>query len=237
MRIKINKLIIIVMLLSGLVAKLSAAEKIEGEISSSTTVETTQDATTSGTNEIDGSQYVLNCSECHGYDGNSPLSVWPNLAGLNENYIVKQLNDFKTGRRNHQQMKEVVSMIPSNQVFEALAKYFSEQVLHHLPAKNIGNNKLVNLELGKELYTGKRIEYGIPGCTNCHGVKGMGGADGKYPRLAGQHKLYIVNQMKLFRAKERTNDVPAMMQNISMLMDDEDIESVAAYIESLGSNK
>jgi len=43
--------------------------------------------------------------------------------------------------------------------------------------------------------------------------------------------------MKLFRSKERTNDSPPMMQNIAMLMDDEDIESVAVYIASVGKNR
>ena len=39
--------------------------------------------------------------------------------------------------------------------------------------------------------------------------------------------------MKLFRSKERSNANPAMMRNIAMVMDDEDIESVAAYIITL----
>jgi len=41
---------------------------------------------------------------------------------------------------------------------------------------------------------------------------------------------YIVKQMQMFRSKERKNDTPAQMRNIARQMDDEDIESVAAYI-------
>jgi len=181
---------------------------------------------------LEGLQYILNCSECHGFDGNSISHEWPNIAGLNVNYIQKQLMDFKEGRRSNKDMDEVVRSIPSDEILNQLAHYYSTQKIQPLRKKS-KKNKLAKLDLGEEIYSGKRIDYGIPGCLFCHGKDGKGGEDGKYPRLVGQYREYIVKQMKLFRSRERKNDVPSMMQNIARVMDDEDIESVAAYIERL----
>lgn len=67
-------------------------------------------------------------------------------------------------------------------------------------------------------------------------TRGEGGVDKKgnlYPRLTSQYQQYSIKQLKLFRASKRINDSPAMMRNIASLMDDEDIESVVAYIASL----
>ena len=39
------------------------------------------------------------CAACHGADGNSALSVNPNLAGQGADYITRQLQHFKSGVR------------------------------------------------------------------------------------------------------------------------------------------
>ncbi len=188
-------------------------------------------------NELKGLKHILNCSDCHGFDGNSTNPKWPNLAGMHPTYLVKQLMDFKYGHRSNHEMDDVVKNIPSDSVIEEMAEYFYAQNLLPIKSTKKMHSSLVDLNLGKEIFDGKRIEYGIPACSACHGEDGLGGKEGKYPRLAGQHRQYIIRQMKLFRSRERKNDVPAMMQNIARVMDDEDIESVAAYIELLSVTK
>ena len=184
--------------------------------------------------ELKGENFVLNCSECHGYDGNSKDVNIPNIAGLSKNYIIKQLRDFQSGRRKSKEMSDVVQAFPSEAAMIALAGYFSEQAMTSLnKAEDYSNNKQVNLVLGKEIFDGKRMEYGIPACKACHGADGMGTKEGRYPRLQGQHREYIVQQMQLFHTKKRSNDNPSMMRNIAMIMDSEDIESVAAYISTI----
>jgi cytochrome c553 len=181
--------------------------------------------------EIDGSRYILNCSECHGFDGNSLSQEWPNIAGLNKQYIIRQLDDFKTGKRINAEMTQIVREFPSNKELNSLAQYFSKQKMinGNIP-DNIKKHEFVDLKIGEEIFTGKRIEYGIPACSACHGKDGMGDEAGKFPRLVGQNMGYIIKQMELFRSKERSNDIPPQMQNIAKEMDDEDIASVAAYI-------
>ena len=45
-----------------------------------------------------GKQKSGACAACHGADGNSTNPDWPKLAGQNENYMAKQLMDFKEGQ-------------------------------------------------------------------------------------------------------------------------------------------
>ncbi len=186
----------------------------------------------------DGSRYILNCSECHGFDGNSISPEWPNIAGLNKSYMIRQLKDFKEGKRANEEMTQIVKEFPSGKELASLAKYFSKQkITNPNTPKIIEQYSLVDLKLGEEIFTGKRIEYGIPACSACHGKEGLGDKEGKFPRLVGQHMAYIIKQMKLFRSKERSNDTPAQMRNIALKMDDEDIESVAAYIAYMSTEK
>lgn len=181
--------------------------------------------------ELKGMKYVLNCSECHGFDGNSNDGKWPNIAGLSQIYLKKQLLDFKSGLRKNKEMSDVVQHFPSDEILGELAEYFSMQTgINTNTKEKIARYKKVDLKLGEDIYLGKRIEYGIPGCQACHGLNGEGDKEGKYPKLKNQHVDYLVLQMKLFRSKERSNDRPAMMRNVSRMMDEEDIESVAAYI-------
>jgi cytochrome c553 len=50
------------------------------------------------------------CFACHGADGLAKAPDAPNLAGQNESYLVKALNDYKSGARHH----EVMSMMTRN---------------------------------------------------------------------------------------------------------------------------
>ena len=39
------------------------------------------------------------CGACHGADGNSAAPNFPKLAGQGERYLLKQMNDIKSGNR------------------------------------------------------------------------------------------------------------------------------------------
>jgi cytochrome c553 len=66
------------------------------------------------------------CAACHGVDGNAPNPLWPNLAGQNAPYLVKQLKDFKSGARKNPIMSPQVMPL-SDQDVENLADYFASQ--------------------------------------------------------------------------------------------------------------
>lgn len=44
-----------------------------------------------------GKAKSLTCAACHGADGNSPLTIYPKLAGQHEKYLEKQLKELKLG--------------------------------------------------------------------------------------------------------------------------------------------
>ena len=131
-------------------------------------------------------------------------------------------------------MTQIVREVPSDKELASLAGFFSSQkMVNQNTPESIKNHEFVDLKIGEEIFTGKRVEYGIPACSACHGKDGMGDKTGVFPRLAGQQMDYIIKQMEDFRSEERSNDSPAQMRNIAKQMDDEDIASVAAYIAYL----
>ncbi len=51
------------------------------------------------------------CVGCHGPAGISVAPAYPNLAGQKEQYVVKQLKDFKSGARKDPTMNAMVAAI------------------------------------------------------------------------------------------------------------------------------
>ncbi len=66
-------------------------------------------------------------------------------------------------------------------------------------------------------------------CVACHGAKGVSPND-LWPNLAGQKKGYLVKQMKDFKSGSRKDPV---MTSQAMIINDADIEHIAAYYSSL----
>ncbi|HHC71396.1 MAG TPA: cytochrome c, partial [Thiotrichales bacterium] len=94
------------------------------------------------------------CAACHGQDGNSPAPNFPKLAGQHPGYMVKQLKDFKAGKRKDATMAPMALPL-SEQDMEDIAAYFSAQ------KKQMGaaDEKLV--ERGQALYRGGDAAEGI----------------------------------------------------------------------------
>lgn len=64
------------------------------------------------------------CSACHGVAGISAVPTYPNLAGQKEAYTLKQLKDFKSGKRNDPTMKGMVASLSDTDMAD-LAAYFA----------------------------------------------------------------------------------------------------------------
>ena len=64
------------------------------------------------------------CAACHGVNGVSASPIWPNLAGQKEQYLIKQLKDFKSGKRKEPTMAPMVTPL-KDQDIKDLAAYFS----------------------------------------------------------------------------------------------------------------
>ena len=66
------------------------------------------------------------CAACHGPDGNSTNPMWPKLAGQHAPYMVKQLKDFKAGKRKDPVMAPMAAPL-SEADMENLAAYYASQ--------------------------------------------------------------------------------------------------------------
>ena len=68
---------------------------------------------------------TTSCETCHGYKGKSPtITSIPKIAGQNRAYLIKQLEDFKSGERKSPTMNTLTSGMSSQRIRE-LADYFS----------------------------------------------------------------------------------------------------------------
>lgn len=166
------------------------------------------------------------CAACHGIDGNSAVSVNPNLAGQHADYIAKQLAEFKAGTRANAIMAGMAAgLTPENMA--DLGAYFRTQKFRAPGAKN---RDLV--EQGRKLYRGGDSSRGLPACSACHSPTGAGMAS-QYPRIGGQHADYTVAQLKAFRAGERANDGAAMMRTVAAKLTDTEMSALAEYLAGL----
>jgi cytochrome c553 len=171
------------------------------------------------------------CAACHGADGNSLVPMYPKLAGQSENYIVKQLADFKKGAtsagkegRADPIMAGMV-MALSEQDMADLGAYFASQTISAGTASGT--------EKGHALYVGGDVERKIPACAGCHGISGKGMPAAGFPSLAAQQADYLKNQLVKFRSGARANDNNAVMRNIAMELSDSEIADLAQQISSL----
>lgn len=71
-----------------------------------------------------GRAKAMMCQACHGLDGLSKTPDAPNIAGQTEQYIVTQLQAFKSGTRKNDAMSVVAPSLSDTDVGN-LAAYFS----------------------------------------------------------------------------------------------------------------
>lgn len=166
------------------------------------------------------------CAACHGTDGNSLVPMYPNIAGQHEDYIAKQLAEFKSGLRSDPVMAGMVAAL-SPEDMKNLAAYFATQEV-----KKGAKPSEVN-QAGRDLYFGGDAKRGITACAACHSPTGQGMALAKFPALTHQKADYVKATLKKFRSGERGNDMNAMMRGVAVKLTDKDIEDVTAFLSSL----
>ena len=166
------------------------------------------------------------CAACHAVDGNSAAAANPKLAGLNAEYLYKQLTEFKSGDRKNAVMSGMVANLTPQDMLNLSAYYSAQQ-------PKPGTSKDQELALhGQKIYRGGVMGAGVPACASCHGAQGKG-IPAQFPRLAGQHSDYIYTQLNDFRVGKRSNDGAKMMRTIAAKMTDADMKAVASYIQGL----
>ena len=166
------------------------------------------------------------CGSCHGADGNSPLAMNPKLAGQSARYMVKQLQDFKSGARAGAIMASMVLSL-SDQDMEDIAAWYSSQ------QPTIQGADPESIELAERIYRAGNSEIAVAACSACHSPTGKGNAPAGFPSLSGQHAEYTLQQLKDFRSGVRQNDGGEMMRTVVERLTDKELEALASYVSGL----
>lgn len=72
-----------------------------------------------------GKKLSVTCASCHGAKGVSMAPMWPNLAGQKAVYMVKQLKDFKSGKRKDPSMGPMAKPLSDKDMEDVSAYYQS----------------------------------------------------------------------------------------------------------------
>lgn len=168
--------------------------------------------------------YAAVCVACHGADGNSAIPVNPKLSQQHPEYLVKQLQEFKSGKRENAVMVGFASTL-SDEDMRNVAYWLASQKA----TPGAASDKTL-VTLGERIYRGGIADKQVAACMGCHGPKGSG-IPAQYPRLSGQHAEYTVAQMVSFRDGARKNSL--QMAQVASKLNDREIKAVSDYIAGL----
>ncbi len=164
------------------------------------------------------------CAACHGADGNSAIPANPKLAQQHPEYLVKQLQEFKAGKRNNAIMKGFAT---------ALSEDDMRNIAYWLTAKKAKPGFAKDKELvalGEKIYRGGIADRQVAACAGCHSPNGAG-IPSQFPRIGGQHADYSVAQLTGFRDGARGNSL--QMGQVAAKLNDREIKAVADYVAGL----
>jgi cytochrome c553 len=163
------------------------------------------------------------CSSCHGMDGNSVSPTFPKLAGQRMEYLKAQLLAFRDHTRAdphaHTYMWGMAAHLTDPQI-DGLATYFSSQKM----SPGVPGNP-ADMAAGQKLFLEGNPDREIPACMACHGQNAEG--QDAFPRLASQHRDYMIEQIAHFRTNARANEI---MHENSMHLSADEARQVATFL-------
>ena len=179
-----------------------------------------------------GQEVFETCVPCHNADGSgNPTVGAPNIAGMKEWYVERELEKFRAGVRGMHfndvegmRMRPMALSLTSEEDVKAVAHYV--ETLAPVPhASSIPGDP----KAGEALYAT---------CSSCHGDNGAGNQDLGGPRLAGVDDWYLATELRKFRSGVRgTNPKDRegrLMRPMARALPDEDaIRNVVAYVGTL----
>ena len=172
-----------------------------------------------------GAQLAASCGACHTSDGSRGTPANPILQGQHPEYLVKQLTEFKAGKRKNAIMSGMAASIATEEDMKHIAAYFASKTAKPGFAKNKDT-----VALGEQIYRGGIASKQVPACAGCHSPNGAG-IPAQYPRIGGQHAEYAESQLVSFRSGARANS--AQMMGIAAKLSDQEIKAVSDYLAGL----
>lgn len=178
------------------------------------------------------------CAACHGRNGEGGRGgSYPRLAGLKEEYIAKQLRDFKTRKRLNMPMYPYATEreLPERDIRD-IARLLSQiELPTQLPPPDAPLTALERLQAAQAVFNVASVDGDVQRgaelyeeeCSDCHGPEGWGEDDA--PQLAGQYTEYLRRQIAGFRSGRRLNEE---MEGVFDEIDADDLQDIFAYLAS-----
>jgi cytochrome c553 len=163
-----------------------------------------------------GAALAEGCAGCHGAKGISPADAFPNLAGLPADVIYKQLDDYRTGKRQNPIMQGMAAAL-SDQNIADLAAHFAA-----LPA---GKQSGADAAAPPLIRVGSPLRSIAP-CAACHGP--LGRKEGA-PPLHGQKGAYLKAQLDAFASGTRHNDINQQMREVARALSASERDALADW--------
>ena len=179
-----------------------------------------------------GREVFETCVPCHNADGSgNPEIGAPNIAGMKEWYVQRELEKFRAGTRGMHfndvegmRMRPMALTLTTEDDVKAVAHY-----VETLPPVRHVSSLPGDPKAGATLYAT---------CGACHGDNGAGNQDLGAPRIAGVDDWYLATELRKFRNGVRGTDPKdregRLMRPMARALPDEDaIRNVVAYAETL----
>ncbi len=166
------------------------------------------------------------CAECHGLDGAGNHIKFPRLAGQKPDYIVKQLYEFRDGKRANDggQMHKTATEVATAD-YARVADWFAQQAPPWPKPTIEGEGDLAR---AREL--ANKGDGQSDGCLSCHSAAGFNADNPKLtPRIAGQRDWYLAKELADYRDGRRGGPNDTMVK-IAKRLSDSDIRDLAVLL-------
>ncbi|SHF09343.1 Cytochrome c553 [Microbulbifer donghaiensis] len=171
------------------------------------------------------------CAACHGQaaEGSTAMKA-PALAGQSADYLVRQLQYFRSGVRGTAegdalgaQMRPMAQMLADDAAVENVSAFIAG-----LPAASPAATVAGDPVQGNKQYQSK--------CGACHGSAGQGNDALNSPRLVGLGDAYLIRQFENFRKGLRgshpDDKYGRQMKMMAATLNDQQLKDVAAFLNS-----
>jgi len=125
-------------------------------------------------NAAAGESKVAVCGACHGVAGQSTIGANPKLAGQSARYLIKQMNDIKSGARNVALMTGLLNGSSDQDIADMAAYYAAQEV-------TLEGADPEMIELGESIYEGGVAALNVAACSACHSPTGKGNPQAGFP--------------------------------------------------------
>ena len=189
-------------------------------------------AVSAGVDVTSGKALYAPCIACHGAsgEGNADLGS-PAIAGQSEDYLVRQLQNYKRGIRGAHpddtggaQMRPMAATLADDAAVADVAAYIARL---DVPAPT--TTLTGDAHNGAKLYVSR--------CGACHADNGEGNDALFAPRLVGLRDSYIVQQVRNFRSGTRgahpDDKYGKQMAVMAKVVTDQELNDIVAFLNEL----